>query len=236
MISVADKQAELEKFEWLQCIKNDVDEFRVDIFKLRNLRTIIDFFLLFTFIYSNQRLVAFELAKELINWGIDDGDYVDNFLHDFILDKDISLSLNDLHINIIVLLFIINYWILGVQFMSDFWDWVLDPKIIRIDHGFDALEIRFKIILVFGVELAETWLNWFEVNVLWFWLFEDNRGIRSIQISKWFINTHNTFLFVLLFVDSLAIIQCRKWHRILFHFLARFFLSKLLINWLLDIN
>jgi hypothetical protein len=45
MVSVANEEAKLEKLEGFESIKNDVNEFRVNILELGNFRTTIDDFL-----------------------------------------------------------------------------------------------------------------------------------------------------------------------------------------------
>lgn len=67
MISIADKQAQLEEFEGLKSIEDDVDKFRINIFKLGNLRPLIDFLVLFIIVNSDQRLIALELLEKLLN-------------------------------------------------------------------------------------------------------------------------------------------------------------------------
>lgn len=43
--------------------------------------------------------------------------------------------------------------------MRDFRDGVLYPNIIRVNHRLYALQVRQKLVLVFGVEIAETRLD-----------------------------------------------------------------------------
>lgn len=122
--------------------------------------------------------------------------------------------------------------------MRYFWNWIFDPDIVGIDHGFNTFKIRFKIVLVFSIEVIETWFNRFKIFLLFFLLLKDKRCIRSVQFSKRFINTHHSFLFTNL---HFTIIQLRKRHRgivlLKFDFTwMLFFLSKLLVNWLFDVD
>ena len=141
MVSVADKKAELEEFEWFQGIEDDVDELGVDILKLGDFGTVIDDFNCLVSADCNQRLITFELLKEVMNWRIDDRYNIDNLPHDLILDVDVTLGLDDLDVDVVILFLIVKNWVLWMQLMSYFWNWVLNPNIIRVNHWFYALEV-----------------------------------------------------------------------------------------------
>jgi hypothetical protein len=120
VISVADKQTQLEEFEGLKSIKDNVDEFGIDIFELGNLWSLINFLVLFTFINCNQRLITLELLKELLNGAVNYRNNIHNFLHDFILNKNVAFCFDDFDIQVVVFFSIIKNRILRVQLMSDF--------------------------------------------------------------------------------------------------------------------
>lgn len=67
MVSIANKKAKFEQLEGLKGVKYGVDELRVDILELCNLRPIVEQVLvsLFLLVNSDQRLVAFELLEKL---------------------------------------------------------------------------------------------------------------------------------------------------------------------------
>lgn len=111
MISITYEQTQLKQFEGLQSVKYGIDKLRIDILKLRYLWSLVnlDLLVLIFIIYSDQGLISFELLKELKDRAVDDGDDIDNFLHDLILHENVALCFDDLDIEIIVLFGIVNY-------------------------------------------------------------------------------------------------------------------------------
>lgn len=107
MVPVADEEAELEQLEGFKGVEDDVDELGVDVLELGDFRTVIeDIDRLVSTADRDQRLVALELLKELLNGRVDDGDDIDDLPHDLILHVDVALGLDDLDIDVVVLLLI----------------------------------------------------------------------------------------------------------------------------------
>jgi hypothetical protein len=120
VVPIADEEAKFEEFEGFECIQDDIDKLRIDILKLRDIRAGICILIAVSTTNCNQRLIAFKLLEEFFDGGIDDGDDVDNFLHDFILHKNVTLCFNDLHIHVVILLFVINNRVFGMEFVCYF--------------------------------------------------------------------------------------------------------------------
>ena len=116
-------------------------------------------------------MISFELFKELMNRTINNRHYINYFSHDLILNKNISFSFDDLNIQVIVLLWVINYWIFWMKFMTNLGNRVFNPNIVWIHHWFNAFNVRLDKVVVFSIELTKTWFYWLNLNfvlsVLW---------------------------------------------------------------------
>lgn len=151
MISVTDEQTELVQFETFESIKNDINELGINIFKFRNLWSVINnILILCCFGNCDQRLISFELFEKLIHRLIDNRNNAHNLFHDFVLNDYVSFSFNDPHIWIIVLFFI-NNGVLSVCFGWDFRKGTLKPWVFRVSQRSNRLNIGFKFGWVFCI-------------------------------------------------------------------------------------
>lgn len=157
MVPVADKQAEFEQFEGLQSIEDDVDELVIDVLEVGYFGTIVDRGLLvFGVAEGDERLVPFELGEELVDGGVDDGDDVDDFLHDLILDEDVAFGFDDLDIEVVVFLFLLHHRILRLQLVPDLRNRVTHPHVVGVHQRLYALQVRHHLIIVLRIQIAET--------------------------------------------------------------------------------
>ena len=168
MIPIADKKTKFKEFEWLKGVKDDVDKFRVNIFKFWYFRSLIHLQVIVLFVDADQRLIPFELFEKLMNWGVDDWDDVNYFLHDFILNKDVPLCFDNFDIQIVVLFTVINDRIFWMKFTTYFWYWIFDPDIVRINHWFYWLKIWLDEVIVFCIQFRETWFKRHYFNFIFF--------------------------------------------------------------------
>jgi hypothetical protein len=158
MIPIADEQTQLEQFEGLERIEDDVDELGVDIFELRYLWSLVQLGLFLPLLVAdgNERLISLELFEELEDGVVDDGDDVDNFPHDFVLHEDVAFGLDDLHVQVVVLFSIVDDRVFRLQFVGDLGDGVPDPKVVGVHHGFYAFEVGLQFVFVLRVDVLET--------------------------------------------------------------------------------
>ncbi len=153
MISVADKETQLVKLETFKGVQDHIDGLSVNIFEVSDFGNLnFLFFLRFSFVDSYQRLITFKLLEESGGWAGDDWDDSDDFLHDLVLDKDISLGFDDLDVHVVIL-WLIYDWVLA--FWVDFRQrhHASDPRVFRVSQRFYAFNVRIEFSFILGVEV-----------------------------------------------------------------------------------
>jgi hypothetical protein len=145
-------------------------------------------------------LITFKLLEESGGWTGDDWDDSDDFLHDLVLDKDVSLGFDDLDVHIVIL-WLIYDWVLafGVNFRQR--HHASDPRVFRVSQRFYTFNVRIELSFILGVEVWKVFrliqiregrislfdLWWFVFFWFWFWfyfLLSFNWGNRIIQVRK----------------------------------------------------
>lgn len=106
-----------------------------------------------------------------------------------------------------------------MQFVGYLGDGVFHPYVVGVDQRFYALEVGQELVLVFGVEVAETGLDGFKVSLfLGLYALEDYWGVGVVQVSEGFVDALYSFGRLLLFLFGwwLAGVQSGEGHRVLF--------------------